>query len=167
MENGETYTDESIFLLGRASYKLCDIPKRKLFEIYRKQKNKPEKSNPAFIAYIENNLERWKEEAKLQGLTLVTTIDQLIRDYKGITKSQFTQQVPEMSREEKLAEICKTGKFVYLTKKEARKALKKIRQTEQNHKKPIRSYECEECHWWHLTSMPIEEWKKERKVLRL
>ncbi|MCX6755524.1 MAG: hypothetical protein NT068_03255 [Candidatus Nomurabacteria bacterium] len=34
---------------------------------------------------------------------------------------------------------------------------------EQVHKKPIRSYECEKCSAWHLTSMPYEVWKELEK----
>ncbi len=160
MENLGVYTDESIFLMGNVSYRLHAIPKSKLFKIYRKQKTNPEKSDPAFIAYIEQNLEKWRVEAKSQGLTLVDSIDQLIRDYIGIKNSQVDKKGIEISRKEILAEICKTGKDIYLTKQAARDALASIRQAKQDHKKPIRSYECEECGWWHLTSVPIEDWKK-------
>ena len=45
-------------------------------------------------------------------------------------------------------------KFVYLTKKEANAFLAKIADVEQYHKKPVRSYECEFCGFWHTTSRP-------------
>ena len=45
-------------------------------------------------------------------------------------------------------------KFTYLSKKEANKALADIRLKEQDHKKPVRSYLCDRCDGWHLTSMP-------------
>jgi uncharacterized protein (DUF3820 family) len=51
-------------------------------------------------------------------------------------------------------------KSVYPTKKDARIALQAIRNSPGKHKKPIRSYECDKCSGWHLTSMPIEEWKE-------
>lgn len=40
----------------------------------------------------------------------------------------------------------------YLTKKEAIKKIVKIQAEEGKHKKPIRSYKCEKCGNFHLTS---------------
>ena len=47
-------------------------------------------------------------------------------------------------------------KLVFTSKKMANKYLKDIANKKQSHKKPIRSYECEKCSFWHVTSMPIE-----------
>ena len=62
------------------------------------------------------------------------------------------------SRQEILSEICE--KVIYLSKKEARDALRHARNTQQEHKKPVRSYECDKCSFWHLTSLPYEKWKE-------
>lgn len=53
-------------------------------------------------------------------------------------------------------------KIAYCDEKTARSALSKIRDTDQDHKKPIRVYECEYCSQWHLTSMPIETFKQKK-----
>jgi len=47
------------------------------------------------------------------------------------------------------------AKITYRSKKDANWVLAKIKDVEQAHKKPIRSYECDKCGGWHLTSKPI------------
>lgn len=44
------------------------------------------------------------------------------------------------------------AKLTYLSKKEANHVLSQIAKVDQDHKKPVRSYECERCGGWHLTS---------------
>jgi hypothetical protein len=51
-------------------------------------------------------------------------------------------------------------KTPYATKKLANEALKHIRNIDDGNKKPIRSYECDQCNQWHLTSIPYEVWKE-------
>lgn len=63
---------------------------------------------------------------------------------------------------ERVEFIC--DKRTYATEKLARERLKKIRDVEQEEKKPIRVYECPLCSGWHLTSMPIEIYKKSTKI---
>jgi hypothetical protein len=46
------------------------------------------------------------------------------------------------------------NKIAYVSKKEANAVLAKISAMEQDHKKPVRSYECDKCFGWHLTSRP-------------
>lgn len=60
-------------------------------------------------------------------------------------------------------EIDECTKKQYVSKKVAREALQRIRDAPGDHKKPIRSYECEKCNAWHLTSAPIEIWKENQK----
>lgn len=55
-------------------------------------------------------------------------------------------------------------KFVYHNKKAANFELAKIRDQQQNHRKPVRSYECDLCGGWHLTSMSIERFKEFTKL---
>lgn len=50
--------------------------------------------------------------------------------------------------------IC--NKVVYASKIIAKIALTRISAIKQDNKKPIRSYECEYCSGWHLTSLPYD-----------
>ena len=61
---------------------------------------------------------------------------------------------PELKR------IC--GKMSFLSEKDAKFKINKIRDVEQEDKKPIRAYECEKCGGWHLTSIPYEQWEKKK-----
>lgn len=49
-------------------------------------------------------------------------------------------------------------KIIYISKKEAKLEINRIKLKVQENKKPIRTYECEKCGGWHLTSIPIEDW---------
>jgi hypothetical protein len=50
--------------------------------------------------------------------------------------------------------ICDTLKACFMDKEAADKELKRIRKSPGTHKKPVRSYECERCGFWHHTSKP-------------
>ncbi len=52
-------------------------------------------------------------------------------------------------------------KFMYATESIARAHLRGIKNTEQEHKKPNRAYECRKCGGWHLTSM---DYNKEKPI---
>ncbi len=80
------------------------------------------------ILFIENNIERIK------------------KIHQGI--EQFS----------KPAEHVPCTKAVYLTKSLARAALQTIRERPGDHRKPIRSYPCDNCSGWHLTSWTVQEW---------
>lgn len=88
-------------------------------------------TDKALAAYVEKNIDRIK--ARKEGLPFI--VEPIVEK-----------------------EVC-TKKY-YPTKGEARKALKIIRESQGDHKKPIRSYECEKCSGWHHTSLTIEEWKQ-------
>lgn len=51
-------------------------------------------------------------------------------------------------------------KIPFLDERAAKDEIKRIQELDQVQKKPVRSYECPKCNWWHTTSIPIEEWKK-------
>lgn len=51
--------------------------------------------------------------------------------------------------------LCQTSKVCYIDEEAAKKALKLIKQDKRNHKKPDRTYQCELCSYWHLTSKPL------------
>ena len=94
-------------------------------------------TDKALVAYVHNNLDRLL--AKKNG-------------------------VPFIKKETTRRPLCQ--KEVYVTKGDARRALKRIRESPSIDKKPIRSYECEWCSYWHLTSLPIEKWKEEEQALK-
>lgn len=50
--------------------------------------------------------------------------------------------------------ICDTLKVAFIDRQAADKELKRIRKSPGTHKKPVRSYECERCGFWHHTSKP-------------
>lgn len=138
----ETYHDETILQTGRfKGYKLCEIEMQYFINIY--------KSQPSFdmqlIRFVKENIVRILEAKEKRFPKLPPAI----------------QAEPE---KKELYQDCK--KIKYPTKKEARYALKHIREMEngQIHKKPVRSYECEHCSMWHHTSMPIEVWKEIQKL---
>ncbi|NCS99939.1 hypothetical protein GW765_03080 [Candidatus Parcubacteria bacterium] len=163
------YTDESVYKIGNMSYRLDSAPKHKLLKIYRRQKKNPDKMDPALITYVEENVEVWKAEAVVRGFRgLVDSLDQLIKEYIKVDKPKVVETRqrgdPDLSRKEQLSDICESGKIPYLSKSEARTALRNINAIDQEHKKPIRSYECDKCNWWHLTSLPIDKWKKQKKA---
>lgn len=58
--------------------------------------------------------------------------------------------------------IFRCPKGIYVSKKEANAFLDKIKNTSQYHKKPIRSYECAKCGYWHVTSKTVEEYEQEK-----
>ena len=62
---------------------------------------------------------------------------------------------PELTR------VC--DKIVFPTERDAKFEINRIKNLEQENKKPVRAYECERCSAWHLTSIPHEEWNKENK----
>lgn len=62
------------------------------------------------------------------------------------------------SNEPLFKQICE--KIAYPNEAEAKFALKTITQTEQEHKKPVRAYECPKCNQWHLTSTAHHNLKK-------
>jgi hypothetical protein len=51
-------------------------------------------------------------------------------------------------------------KVTYCSKKDANIVLRKIIEMGGNHRKPIRSYECNRCGGWHLTSWTWEDYKQ-------
>lgn len=53
------------------------------------------------------------------------------------------------------------NKIGFHSEKLAKEELNRIKQEEQEHKKPIRVYECSRCGGWHLTSIPYEKWDTE------
>jgi hypothetical protein len=50
-------------------------------------------------------------------------------------------------------------KISYYNEKLAKQVLNRIHKYEHDYKVPVRAYECPKCSQWHLTSMPLEEYK--------
>ena len=57
-----------------------------------------------------------------------------------------------------LKRVC--DKIQYPTEKDAKFEINRIKNLEQENKKPVRAYQCDKCSAWHLTSISHEEWKK-------
>lgn len=57
----------------------------------------------------------------------------------------------------KLLNLKPCAKASFITKSEAQKAIKRINGRLQRDKTPDRAYECSKCGYWHLTSLPFEE----------
>lgn len=55
----------------------------------------------------------------------------------------------------KVRSVCR--KQTFESEKAAKAELRRIRSLEQKHKKPIRSYPCDFCGGFHLTSVPLED----------
>lgn len=79
----------------------------------------------------------------------------------NLQKLQKRQETGEIEATPEI--LCE--KICFPSKGDARRELKRIRERTQEHKKPIRVYECEKCSGWHLTSLPYEEWKKRKNKL--
>lgn len=47
-------------------------------------------------------------------------------------------------------------KITYANEKDAKYVLKQISQVQQQHKKPVRHYQCDDCGGWHLTSKELK-----------
>ncbi len=57
-------------------------------------------------------------------------------------------------------------KQTFLTEKEAKFEIKRIKNLEEEeHKIPVRTYECEICTFWHLTSIPLDKWGEIKKEI--
>ncbi len=54
-------------------------------------------------------------------------------------------------------------KITYASEKIAKASLHFIEALKQEHKKPVRAYECKICGGWHLTSISYEEWEKRKE----
>lgn len=51
------------------------------------------------------------------------------------------------------------NRFQYVSKKEAQDDIKRLCEKITHHHKPVRSYYCDNCNSWHITSQPIEQYK--------
>lgn len=89
---------------------------------------------PEYLLSLHNN-KQFHDQA------LVTYVANNLEKIKA--RRDGSMPTPELER------VCTKIAF---TKSDAKKELKRIRDTSQDHKKPIRSYECDKCGWWHLTS---------------
>lgn len=153
MTNIFDYNDNSILTSGPYAFtSLKRIPAKWLLNIYnldktskypprRKGGRHPDRK---LIEYIERNLEAIKER-EFKPVEEVAGLGHKRRGKNGI---QLTCEA--------------TGKLLYASEKDAKKDLRAAQQS-SSEKKPIRSYECEHCSGWHLTSIPYKKWKGEKK----
>lgn len=76
----------------------------------------------------------------------------LVREY---IVENFGALIPTKSYLFLLTPICDTLKTCFVDQQDADKELKRIRKDPRKHKKPIRSYQCERCGFWHHTSKQL------------
>ena len=76
--------------------------------------------------------------------------DRALHEYVMEHLEDITRRASDGDDPPALVPTCK--KIQYLSKKEANAFLASIGDLEQAHKKPVRSYECDVCGMWHVTS---------------
>ncbi len=144
------YNDNSMLTSGPYKFtRLINVPAVWLLGIYNKdQKSKIRKkgkhSDRQLIDYIERNLESIKNRVGKP----IEENNGFGHRRRGMATIQLTCGV--------------TDKLVFVSEKDARDELKKVKDTSSD-KKPVRFYECEHCSGWHLTSIPYDVWKERRK----
>jgi len=128
--------DNSLITFGRYKFTaLCRVPVDYLFSICKQNTNNFRKNSDPY------NQE--KEEIKQY---VKDNLEILVLRKEGIIQPL------------ELKQTC--HKVSYFTEKIAKQVLKSISLIDQDHKKPIRVYECEKCSNWHLTSQTLEEYNK-------
>lgn len=70
---------------------------------------------------------------------------------------RFLKSIEDLIRSPDWGTFDQCKKVYFLTRQDAQKRLKTIQMNEPDisDKKPVRSYECEKCGFWHLTSKPL------------
>lgn len=106
------------------------------------------------VEYTETSLLQVEGYHKYKMLCHVPT-DYLLSLYKK-TKDKaldrYIERVKSKETEQKELVICEKLRFT--TYDLAQKALNKISEAEQAHKRPVRAYNCDKCGMWHLSSKP-------------
>ena len=122
--------------------KIKDVPIKYLLSFYKSYYNSSDYRHKKLIEYIESNQEILKQ---------IKPKKEIIHP-KGIGYKIIGSHV-------KL--ICESSnKIIFISEKEAKFEINRIRDLEQENKKPIRAYECEKCSGWHLTSISFEQYEK-------
>jgi uncharacterized protein (DUF3820 family) len=137
------YTGETT--LGFGKYKgmeIRHIPKDYLLKIYRDGHPDTE-----LMEYIKCNIK----------------IKEKIKEKEVKYKFEDTISVSIHGTNAKL--ICKdSNKIIFISEKDAKYEIRRIQNLQQENKKPTRTYECEKCGGWHLTSIPHERWEIVKKL---
>lgn len=87
--------------------------------------------------------------------------DKKLLKYIGDNILDIRSRLYRGERKEKVNFTC--DKFIYLTESEAKIALNSMDRHGEDAKIPVRAYECDKCTGWHLTSIPLHEYKKNNK----
>ncbi len=173
----EKYTDESILTFGKYSFrKLCKVPVDYLLQLY-KDCSSPDsvmkggdlyknmyKKDELLIEYIEDNLERLLASSQTDKFKSFKAKEHILninphrkskdQNYMGLGTRLIGNRV-QITCEQ-------TGKLIYPSQKDAKYEINRIQKLSGVYKKPKRSYECEFCGGWHLTSISMEDWKKKK-----
>ncbi len=141
--------------------KIKDIP---IDYLVMQSKNLKTCSDETLIDFIEKNLIILKQSL-LEGKTYVKDISfsQENKHIEYVVPDDY--KIKKVTNFEKNQEVkCSTGKKGFSSQKDANTSIKTIR----NHSKtkyeiPVRSYLCDICKSWHLTSRHEKEWEGKRK----
>lgn len=135
------FTDSDVLSKGKHKFiALSRVSPGYLLEVYRNPRGYKalgDEQLKNLLEYIEKNLD--KIQARARGDVQAPELE---IGFKFAGKSGVL--------------ICKqSNKTIFATEKDAKAQLNKIANVEQDNKKPIRTYQCQHCGQWHLTSKPL------------
>lgn len=147
------YTDESPMRWGKYKRKaLNKVPAEYLLELYEDRTH----ADHELIDYLTQNLPKIQE--RIEKKTIKP---------KSITKSHLPPIsdgiIGQRFNGKRMVMTCNpTQKVIYITKKDANAEIRRIQKYEDDRKKPQRSYECDKCGGWHLTSISKQDWENKK-----
>lgn len=141
------YTAETVLKFGK--YKRCklgDVPQEYLRQIYACKH-----PDADLIQYIAINLPH---------LTSRIITNRSITAKSAVPQTNFEKDISARLYGKTVMLVCKdTDKIIFVTEKDAKYEIRRAAGNMQSNKKPVRTYECEKCGGWHLTSIPHEKWE--------
>lgn len=100
----------------------------------------------------------------LLSLNKANSHDKLLLGYIEANKEKLESIYHGEIPAPKISEKCE--KQLFVSQKEAKNELKRIRKLSQTHLKPKREYQCPKCCGWHLTSLSLKEWERKSRSFR-
>jgi hypothetical protein len=135
---------------------------------FGKYRNKKIKDIPAsyILTFIENggdhvDLRNYALNNRESLINKALLSDKLTKeDLYKLTRMKYRDGFNDAPQSQKgVIKFC-SNKFSYASQVDAKKELKRIRSISPDDKKiPVRTYYCEGCSAWHLTSKPLDKFK--------
>ena len=133
-------TDKHILTFGKYKHhQLCNVPSSYLLDFYKNCAPSQRKQYNVLLKYIEDNMDKIKSKLgdKIKNEKVKVNIDGIGCKITG----------------HRVHLICEwTNKIIFPSENDAKFEIRRIRNLEQENKKPKRTYECTKCGGWHLTS---------------